>query len=496
MSRTPPATDGSDQTASESLVPPIGVRTRAVIGGRWMAVAFVTALGLAAAVFFLLPAWLAPSRTPAPPPASVAPAPPSKATRPVDPAGTVKQRLLAEEAAARYREKREALQRQGAPAWATETWPAASARGDDAATAVAARDYMRAVSLYDDATRQMAAISEQAETVFKKAVAAGNAAIEARASGDAVKAFQHALAIRPGDKAAQHGLGRAKRLDQVLTHLTVGESQEKAGALAQARKEYAAAAALDPEFAPAQAAVMRIDGMLAGERFKELMTRGLDQLERSDWAAAEQTFAAALQVRPGHPGATDGLARAKQSRQHETLARLQREARGLESSERWEESLAAYSQAAAIDPAVDFAKEGIARSNRMIALHARIAAYLAEPERLYSPTVRDEARQFLASLDREAASGPRLGQERQRLAAALDRAGIRITVQLASDNATEVTLYRVGRLGRFHNRQVTLTPGTYTLVGSRPGYKDVRVQLIVAPESNAPQVFIACEERV
>jgi len=78
----------------------------------------------------------------------------------------------------------------------------------------------------------------------------------------------------------------------------------------------------------------------------------------------------------------------------------------------------------------------------------------------------------------------------------LDRAAVKITVQLASDNATEVTLHRVGRLGRFLSREVALTPGTYTLVGSRAGYKDVRVQLIIAPDSNAPQVFIACEERV
>lgn len=496
MSRTPPATDGSDQTASESRIPPIGVRTHAIIGGRWIAVALVAALGLATVVFFLLPAWLTPSRTHAPPPASVTHAPAAKASRPVDPAETVKARLLAEEAAARHREKREALQRQGAPAWAAESWTAARARGDEAATAVAARDYTRAVSLYDDATRQLTAISGQAETAFKQAMAAGNAAIQARASGDAVIAFQRALAIRPEDKAAQHGLGRAQRLDQVLAHLAAGESQENAGALAQASKAYAAAAALDPEFAPARAAAMRVDGLRAAERFNGLMTRGLDQLEHSDWAAAEQTFTAALQVRPGHPGATDGLARAKQSQQRETLARLQREAHGLESAERWEESLAAYRRAAAIDPAVDFAKEGIARSNRMIALHARIAAYLSEPERLYSSTVRDEALQFLSSLNNEPAAGQRLRQERQRLAAALDRATTKITVQLASDNATEVTLYRVGRLGRFHNRRITLTPGTYTLVGSRPGYKDVRVQLTVAPDSNAPQVFIACEERV
>jgi tetratricopeptide (TPR) repeat protein len=226
------------------------------------------------------------------------------------------------------------------------------------------------------------------------------------------------------------------------------------------------------------------------------MTRGLGQLERSDWSGAERSFSAALKIRPAHAAAADGLARAKEGLQRETLARLQREARILETSERWDEVLASYRRAEAIDPTIAFASEGIARARRMIALHARVDAYLAKPERLYSAAVRTEASQFLATLDHEATIGPRLAEDRQRLETALKRASTRITVKLSSDNATEVTLYRVGRLGQFQNREIALTPGTYTLVGSRPGYKDVRVELIVSPESDSPSVFIACEDRV
>jgi hypothetical protein len=54
----------------------------------------------------------------------------------------------------------------------------------------------------------------------------------------------------------------------------------------------------------------------------------------------------------------------------------------------------------------------------------------------------------------------------------------------------------VGPLGRFQDREIALTPGTYTLVGSRPGYKDVRVEVIVDPDSPAPRVHVACQERV
>ncbi len=496
MSSAQPAENGPNRTTSSAAPGPIGVRTHAVVSSRWVAIALASAAGLAAMVFYVLPIWLAPSRdTPPAAPAS-APQAPAAPARAADPGETVRQRLAAEEAAARYREASEALQQKAAPEWAPQEWAAATARAGDAAAAISTRDYARAVKLYNDAGQRLRAISEQADAAFERALAAGAAAIEARASADAVKAFNLALAIRPGDRKAQHGLARAGRLDDVLARLAEGESQEKAGALAQAHREFAEAAKVDPEFAPAKAALARVDARRAAVRFDEVMTRGLGQLERSDWSGAEQSFSAALKIRPAHAAATDGLARAKEGGQRETLARLQREARLLEASERWDEALASYRRAEAIDPTIAFATEGIARARRMIALHARIDAYLARPERLYSAAVRTEASQFLASLDNEAAIGPRLAQDRQRLETALKRASTRITVKLSSDNATEVTLYRVGRLGQFQHREIALTPGTYTLVGSRPGYKDVRVELIVSPESDSPRVFIACKERV
>ncbi|MGH8621844.1 MAG: hypothetical protein ACRET3_06875 [Burkholderiales bacterium] len=373
MSSAHPAPGSPRSDAFPPPSVPIGVRTHAVVSGRWVAAALIAALGLAVVVFFLLPTRVPPGRGVAPPDAP--PAAPRATSPASDPAESVRQRLLAEEAES---------------------------------------------------------------------------------------------------KEAQQGLTRAERLDEVRARPAPGDAGEKT-----ARPEQA-----------------RTDSRLAVQQFDGLMTHGLGQLERSDWAGAERSFSAALKLRPADRSAADGLARAKEGGQRDALARLQREARSLEAEERWEDALAVYKSAAAIDPAVDFARQGAARAERMIRLHARIDGYLASPERLYSPRVRDEVRELLAALDREAAAGPRIAQARQRLDAALKRAMTPITVRLASDNATEVTLYRVGPLGRFQDREVALTPGTYTLVGSRPGFKDVRVEVVVDPDSPAPRIFVACEERV
>jgi len=477
----------------------MGVRSSAVVPGRWVLLGMAAMLALAAFVFVLLPQWRAPARGPVPPAAATTPLPKPEAARAAteaDASRTVRERLLAEEAAARYRGESESLRAKGAAIWAADEFAGAGKVAEEAAAALTARDHLRATEGYREASRRLAQIAAQAEAVFERALADGESALQAGSSAMAAQAFRLALLIHPEDPRAVRGLARAEKLDEVLALYAAGQARESAGKLAEAREAHAAALALDPGHGPAGAALKRLDGRVASQRFDATMTQGLSQLERSDWAGAEQSFSAALKMRPGDPPAADGLARARHGLQREQLARLQREGIVLESEERWDEALAVYRRAAAVDPTVDFARAGISRSERMMALHARIDGYLGDPRRLYSPRVRDEARGLLASLEGETAGGPRLDRERQRLEAALVRASVKITLQLTSDNATEVMLYRVGSLGRFLAREVTVSPGTYTLVGSRPGYKDTRMEVTVEPDGPAPRVFIACEERV
>jgi uncharacterized protein HemY len=124
---------------------------------------------------------------------------------------------------------------------------------------------------------------------------------------------QRLLAKEAENEKAQQGPTRAERLDDVRGRVAPGDAGGKAAK-------------------PEQASV---DDRLATQHFEGLMTRGLGQLERSEWPEAEQSFSAALKLRPGDRSAADGLARAKEGRQRATLVQLQREAQALESAERW-----------------------------------------------------------------------------------------------------------------------------------------------------------------
>jgi len=471
---------------------PIGVRTRNVVSGLWVLVASALAVAAAVVVFVLLPRWLdirSPAVQPTP---TAAPAP----ARGSDAAETVRQRLAAAEAKARYEKSLKAARDQAADSWAAEDLAAAIDMGAAAAASVASSDFADAAQRYDAAERHVTEIAGRAESVYADALARGEAAIQAGDQVQAIESFRLALAIRPDTEPAQSGLARANGLASVLAQMKSGDAHAQAGEWRAARDDYARAAKLDSAFLPAKQALARAERNLANAEFGQLIARGLAHLDRAEWTDAAQAYQSAARLRPHDRSAADGLARAKEGLERKQLAELRSDAQSLEAAERWREALAAYRRALSVDSSLDFAKRGVERSERMVSLHTELDALLADPKRLYSPTVREAARKVLASAQSAPAGGPRLTQARERLDTALHRATTPIAVLLSSDDATEVTVYRVGSLGRFRTREIDLTPGTYTVVGSRAGYKDVRIELTVDPDAPSPRVLVACKEPV
>jgi hypothetical protein len=110
--------------------------------------------------------------------------------------------------------------------------------------------------------------------------------------------------------------------------------------------------------------------------------------------------------------------------------------------------------------------------------------------------VRAAARDTLARAGNISNAGPVLQKQLATLKDWIARADVPVSVALQSDNVTQVTIYRVGQLGTFAERSLELVPGSYTVVGTRPGYRDVRREINVRPGAASEPVVIRCEDRI
>src|SRR3546814_12423592 len=104
---------------------------------------------------------------------------------------------------------------------------------------------------------------------------------------------------------------RSTRTDTLFPYTTLFRSNKAAAAqsqgdLASARAGFQRVLALDAENPTARAGLARLQAAAAHTAFAAQMSRGLPALERSDSAAAQAAFNAALQLRAGAPEARDG----------------------------------------------------------------------------------------------------------------------------------------------------------------------------------------------
>ena len=103
---------------------------------------------------------------------------------------------------------------------------------------------------------------------------------------------------------------------------------------------------------------------------------------------------------------------------------------------------------------------------------------------------------MLAAASSAPADEPKLAKKMTDLQRLVTLAGTPVAVSLLSDGETDIAIYHVGQLGAFTRQQLELLPGTYTVVGSRSGYRDVRKQLSVSPGMQGTSLTIRCEEMI
>jgi serine/threonine protein kinase/tetratricopeptide (TPR) repeat protein len=430
--------------------------------------------------------------TPAPPPAANRrPQPPLPPESP--PSGD---ESTAEKALAEWRQALSDLDAIGGPAWAPEAFAAISREAMTGDEAFLQSDYAGAARHYTTAAQEARDLQAQAPDALARLLTEGRTALD---QGDGTRAgdrFTLALKIDPQNPVARRGLERAAKIADVVALMQTGETHEAAGNLALALADYDAALALDPEWPPAQAVVPRVRSQVAAAQFEHHMSAGLAAFHRRSYAEARRDINRALAFKPGAPEALDALNQIDAAARDDRIAQLQRQAQTAAKAEAWAQVLDHYRQVLGIDPAIQFAVRGAARAEERLRLEKRVAYYMAHPDDLANETYLAKAEQLLVELRQASPQGPRLQSQIATLDRMVQNARTTVVVTLTSDDQTEVTVYRVGRLGQFLSRTLELRPGAYTVTGARDGYKDVRHTIRIRPGQGPTQVTVQCTEKI
>lgn len=466
--------------------------------GLGVAAVLLAIIGIAV-VFFALPRWVA--RNQAAPPVAVnappkAEEPAAAPAKPVDFAALARARQDAQERRAALDDRFARLRERAVEQWGGAEFQRASEELASGDKDFAAREYGSAGEHFAAVEPLLGALEKRAGEVLKQQLAAGSKALTEGRAADAKTAFELAMKLDPKNAAATQGLKRAGTLDDVLAAVTTAERLEKEGDIGAAAEAYRKALSLDNEAPRAAAGLARVNARMSSDAFASAMARGFDALASARYADARSAFEAASRVRPGSPEVTQALKQVEQEERTKRIEARLAQAQAFEDEEHWAEALQEYRAVLALDSTVAAANEGVARTAPRADLDKELELYLTQPERLFSVPVRNGARDALARARSISGAGPVLKKQIATLSDWISRADVPVQVAIQSDNLTEVTVYRVGSLGTFAQRSLELVPGNYTVIGTRPGYRDVRREINVTPGARLEPIVIRCEDRI
>lgn len=345
---------------------------------------------------------------------------------------------------------------------------------------------------YRAASDALAALIQTGTSILSDALDEGSIALNERNQVLAMSSFQRALTIDPENAQAKSGVARANLLPEIIDLMREAKNHELAGDFRAAFNTYEKVQALDSQTHGLTAAMAVARGGVSDMRFREHLSDGFKAMDAERFETARTAFGAALALKPGDSVALGGLEQVAERKDLSTIRALRATADGFEAAEDWRRAAEDYEKVLALDGNIQFAKSGRDRSLAQERTGITLGNIIASPDKLSSKTLYGQAGDILKRARNLEPRGPKLSSQIARVEDLLATYGTPVPVTFRSDNRTEITLSTVGRLGTFSEKQLSLRPGAYTVIGSRDGCRDVRESILVRPDMQP--VEIRCDE--
>jgi len=319
--------------------------------------------------------------------------------------------------------------------------------------------------------------------------------------------YEKALLIEADNKQALYGLKRSIHLPEVI-----GLYQKASGLLTEEKNAESiekyneiivlldTAVDIDREYLPAVQLIQEMQKKNDHLKFQRFISQGLKSIEENKYNSARQFLSRARELEAQDPAVKELDMRINAAEKSFQIRALRKTALEQEKLEQWPAVIQTYSKILEIKPKMLFALRGKLLAETYNEWYKKIDHIIDHPERLQSEKIRQNARHRVSSI-REGSSDnlAQLGKLEMKLSLAsklIDESSIDVNVEFLSDNETQIDIYKIGRLGQFKQKTVLLKPGKYTVVGSRSGYRDVRLIININAKDRKPRFSVICKEMI
>jgi hypothetical protein len=408
----------------------------------------------------------------------------------------IKDKAEAESLIARLISLEAKLQNHAVEKWAPEDYAQGVELGRVGDEYFRQRQYAQAIVQFNSAIEKLEGLEQRIQPTLELALMRGEQALAQADQATATQQFELAKAIDSKNIKADNGLQRASTIKELFTILRRASSFESHSQLQQAKLTYQQAVALDPLSEEAESSLARVENKLTDEAFEQTIKTAYRALQNGQYSDARAAFNSAKTIKPDYKQVEAGLNKVAQAMRQEKIANTLYEARHFADLQQWQQAATSYEKVLQLDSKNVQARQGMELSQTKANILTELKASLESADQLYKDKVLEKAEDLLLRIEGLESPGSKIEDQYVQLRQLVDVATTPISITLESDSQTEVTVLKVARLGEFNQHQLQLRPGPYTIIGTRNGYRDVRITIRISPESSHSKILIRCEEAI
>ncbi len=358
-------------------------------------------------------------------------------------------------------------------------------------------DYPEAIRLIEQALGEVEFIFQQEEDFYNINLKIAISAFEGEDVEGAQDAITLALALRPHSKEAEFWQQQIIQLPELIAARQAAIAARSEGRLQDEIDALYRVLKIKPSDEQIKTRIEAANRELQDRRFQRAIGEVRQALSSEDVEKARNALTKAQRFKPSHPE----IVRLKQSIEELVrdleVAKLIQAAANSAIQDDWITVQQNLELALKLNPQLIDAIEGRDLAKSIIDAQSKFDDYLARSHRLSSKNIVDVVRTELEEAQVLLKYSPRLRAAVSELEVDVIKWQKEVPVRVISDGKTHIIVRRVGIIGAVRDREIMLKPGTYRFEGSRRGYRNKLVEVIVTPHADeVNEVTVICDERV
>jgi len=253
---------------------------------------------------------------------------------------------------------------------------------------------------------------------------------------------------------------------------------------------------LVPERVSAVERKHELTGIINRKNFKANIEHSYKAIEQGNAEKAKQSLMAAKRIYPKRREIEDVTVALQKLEKNQRLEKYQQAAQAASAADDW--VTVKQQLELALRERVDdkLIQKSLADATMIITLRNDLDQYIDNPYRLSNRLVVSTAQARIAEAKPFIDVSPSLNKKTETLSRLVESMSKKVSVEIISDNQTNIIVRGVGVVGITQSKTIQLTPGRYKFEGKREGYKSKLIDVLISYDKTSYRLSVICDEPI